>query len=73
MSQGLPGTNPASGQRGLELGISRFQVQHPDHSTTLPPCLLLMILSEKIIFTPFRMFIRVQQPFGPSIWSKREK
>ena len=32
LSQGLPGTNPAS-----ELGISRFQVQHPDHSATLPP------------------------------------
>ena len=22
---------------GLELGIARFQIQHPDHTATLPP------------------------------------
>ena len=35
LNQELPETNPAGGQR-LELGISGFQVQRPNHSATKP-------------------------------------
>ena len=37
LSQGLTGTIQLVVRAGLDLGISRFQVLHPNHSAMLPP------------------------------------
>ena len=38
---GLPETNPAVGQSGVQTRKFKFHVQHPNHSATMPPPMAL--------------------------------